>query len=77
MVDTIHDNGMKVLLWQIPVLKYTDYAWEQKDNDEAYMIEQGYAVGDGEGGQYRIPSSGWESGRRISPTSVGPASAVK
>lgn len=41
MVDTIHDNGMKVLLWQIPVLKYTDYAWEQKDNDEAYMIEQG------------------------------------
>ena len=25
----------------------------------AYMIEQGYAVGDGEGGQYRIPSSGW------------------
>lgn len=59
MVDTIHDNGMKVLLWQIPVLKYTDYAWEQKDNDEAYMIEQGYAVGDGEGGQYRIPSSGW------------------
>lgn len=47
--NTIHDNGMKVLLWQIPVLKYTDYAWEQKDNDEAYMIEQGYAVGDGRG----------------------------
>lgn len=59
MADTIHDNGMKLLLWQIPVLKYTDYAWEQKDNDEAYMIAKGYAVGDGEGGQYRIPSSGW------------------
>ena len=59
MTQTIHDNGMKVLLWQIPVLKYTTYQWEQKDNDEAYMISQGYAVGDGEGGQYRTPTGTW------------------
>ena len=59
MVDDIHNNGMKVLLWQIPVQKYTPYSWEQKDNDEAYMIQQGYAVGDGNGGEYRIPESGW------------------
>lgn len=59
MVETVHNSGMKVLLWQIPVLKYTDYAWEQKDNDEAYMIEQGYAVGNGSGSSYRIPASGW------------------
>ena len=59
MTQTIHDNGMKVLLWQIPVLKHTSYAWEQKDNDEAYMISQGYAVGDGAGGQYRTPTGTW------------------
>lgn len=59
MADAIHDNGMKLLLWQVPVLKHTDYAWEQKDNDEAYMIQQGYAVGDGNGGQYRTPTGSW------------------
>ena len=50
---------MKLLLWQVPVLKHTDYSWEQKDIDEAYMIEQGYAVGDGQGGQYRTPAGSW------------------
>lgn len=59
MTDTIHDNGMKLLLWQVPVLKHTSYAWEQKDNDEAYMISQGYAVGDGNGSQYRTPTGSW------------------
>lgn len=59
MIQTIHNNGMKVLFWQIPVLKHTPYAWEQKDNDEAYMISQGYAVGNGTGGQYRTPTGTW------------------
>lgn len=59
MTNMIHDNGMKLLLWQVPVLKHTAYNWEQKDNDEAYMIAQGYAVGDGKGGQYRTPTGTW------------------
>ncbi len=59
MVDYIHNNDMKVLLWQVPVQKYTAYNYQQKDNDESYMIQQGYAVGDGTGAQYRIPASGW------------------
>lgn len=59
MVDTLHNNKMKVLLWQVPVLKNTSYAYQQKDNDGQYMIQQGYAVGNGKGGQYRIPESGW------------------
>lgn len=59
MADTIHQNGMKLLLWQVPVLKHTSYSWQQKDNDEAYMIAQGYAVGNGSGGQYRTPTGTW------------------
>lgn len=35
MTDTLHENGMKLVLWQIPVLKYTPYSYAQKDNDEA------------------------------------------
>lgn len=59
MVTNIHNNGMKCILWQVPVLKYTSYAHTQKDNDESYMISQGYAVGNGSGGQYRTPWGTW------------------
>jgi len=59
MADTLHENGLKLVLWQIPVLKYTPYAYAQKDNDEAYMLQKGYAVSDGHNGAYRIPESGW------------------
>ncbi|MHA6481105.1 TIM-barrel domain-containing protein [Paenibacillus sp. strain BS8-2] len=58
MIEDIHAAGLRVLLWQTPTMKYTGYAYEQKDNDEAYMIAQDYAVKDGHGGDYRIPE-GW------------------
>ncbi len=59
MAEEIHNNGMKLIMWQIPVQKYTPYDYAQKDNDEAYMIQQGYAVGDGSGGTYRLPWGTW------------------
>ncbi|WP_205600796.1 TIM-barrel domain-containing protein [Gracilibacillus sp. YIM 98692] len=59
MVDNAHNNNIKVLMWQIPVLKYTDYAYEQKDNDETYMIDQGYAVENKDGSPYRLPEDKW------------------
>jgi alpha-glucosidase (family GH31 glycosyl hydrolase) len=59
MVNYAHNNGLKVLLWQVPIEKYITYPYAQKDNDEAYMIQQGYAVGNGSGGQYRIPWGQW------------------
>lgn len=58
MVQDIHNDGLKVLLWQTPAIKYTGSPYEQKDNDEAYMSSQGYAVGDGNGGDYKTPD-GW------------------
>ncbi len=59
MATNIHNNGMKLILWQVPVLKYTDYAYQQKDNDESYMVSQGYQVGNGSGGSYRTPTGTW------------------
>ncbi len=59
LVLNAHNAGMKVLLWQSPVQKWMSTAHTQKDNDETYMIAQGYAVGDGSGGQYRIPAGRW------------------
>lgn len=61
MADEIHANGMKLLMWQVPIQKYITNSHTQKDNDEAYMISQGYAVGNGAGGQYRIPEGRWFS----------------
>lgn len=59
MATDVHNNGMKLVLWQVPIQKYTSYAYQQKDNDEAYMIAQNYAVGNGSGGQYRLPVGTW------------------
>nr|BAC54957.1 3-a-isomaltosyltransferase [Sporosarcina globispora] len=59
MADNVHSNGMKLVLWQVPIQKWTAAPHLQKDNDESYMIAQNYAVGNGSGGQYRIPSGQW------------------
>lgn len=56
MVEELHENGLKVLLWQIPIQKYMyGIAHEQKDNDEKYMLQQDYHVHHTDGRPYRIP----------------------
>ena len=61
LVQDIHNAGMKVLLWQVPIEKYIRSGHTQKDNDEIYMINNNYAVSDGNGGQYRLPEGKWFS----------------
>ncbi|GAB2672112.1 TIM-barrel domain-containing protein [Paenibacillus thermoaerophilus] len=56
MVEELHKQGMKVLLWQIPIQKYLYGAkHEQKDADERFMLENGYHVRHADGRAYRIP----------------------
>ena len=57
-IDYAHDNDIKVLLWQIPLIRYTSGASPQLAADEAYAIAQEYVLGDGNGGAYRRPE-GW------------------
>lgn len=54
MLDYLHEQGIRLLLWQVPVLKSLDEAHPQQDLDEAYMLEQGYAVREPSGEPYRI-----------------------
>lgn len=55
----LHDNGLKVLLWQIPIKKYLNrQTHPQKDIDEKYMLENGYIVKKKDGTPYRMPE-GW------------------
>ena len=61
MIDQLHADNMRLLLWQIPVLKKlqagdADLGLQpQRDMDEAYMIEHGYCVRQANGEPYRIP----------------------
>ncbi|WP_180954930.1 glycoside hydrolase family 31 protein [Bacillus sp. V3-13] len=59
LIDYLHDNGLKVLLWQIPIQKYLNrQTHPQKDIDERYMIEKGFIVKKADGTPYRMPE-GW------------------
>jgi len=64
MVDDAHSQGYKVILWQIPVFKQNfdtnpPSAPQQHINDRDHAAAQGYVVGNGSGGVYRIPTGQW------------------
>lgn len=76
MVKEIHDNGIKVLFWQAPVMKYMDgVAHKQRDEDERYMTDQAYGVLNGDGTPYRIPSYEWFRGSMV-PDFTNPEAAA-
>jgi alpha-D-xyloside xylohydrolase len=56
MVEFLHESGLKVLLWQIPIEKHMyGVLHAQKDEDERAMLEAGYHVQLSNGEPYRIP----------------------
>lgn len=61
MIDELHSDDIRLLLWQIPVLKKLQPAdahfgeQHQHDMDEAFMIENGFCVRQADGQPYRIP----------------------
>ena len=59
MVDALHEEGIRVLLWQIPVLKFSGDATPQSKLDQRYAQEQGYVLTNGDGSAYRLPSGTW------------------
>lgn len=59
MIDELHENGIKVLLWQIPVLKYSATAPAQSMRDQFYAEDMGYVLGREDGSVYRLPSGTW------------------
>ena len=64
MVADAHNRGVHVVLWQIPVFKeiFTSNpatAPQQHLNDKSYAAAQGYVVGSGNDGPYRIPTGQW------------------
>jgi alpha-glucosidase (family GH31 glycosyl hydrolase) len=55
MIDELHRQGIRLVLWQIPVLKYLGgERHEQQEIDEAYMLEKGYHLKWPDGRPYRV-----------------------
>ncbi|WP_080039950.1 TIM-barrel domain-containing protein [[Actinomadura] parvosata] len=64
MVADAHRKGIKVILWQIPVLKEhfdtnPSTPPQQHLNDKAYAQEHGHVARNATGGPYRIPTGQW------------------
>ena len=55
MIDFIHKNNIKLVLWQIPVIKhFANVEIQQHSNDEKYMIEKKFCILNADGTPYRI-----------------------
>lgn len=60
MVEAIHAHGIRVLLWQIPVIKFMEgIPHAQRDEDERTALEHGLVVRRPDGSPYRIPPFEW------------------
>lgn len=54
MVDALHAQGVKVLLWQIPVLKLAPEPHPQHDADSAHYRESGFGVREADGSLHAV-----------------------
>lgn len=56
MIEELHNLGLKVLLWQIPIHKHMyGVTHGQRDRDEMTFLEQGFCVKTADGEPYRLP----------------------
>jgi alpha-glucosidase (family GH31 glycosyl hydrolase) len=58
MIDELHRSGMRLVLWQIPVMKFgnpdENLDETQKDADQEFAIKQKFIVNNTDGDPYRI-----------------------
>jgi alpha-D-xyloside xylohydrolase len=59
MVEAVHEQGLRLILWQIPVIKHAPaLRHAQKDRDEQTFIAEGFGVRHPDGAPFRLPE-GW------------------
>ncbi|HEV2528617.1 MAG TPA: TIM-barrel domain-containing protein [Thermomicrobiales bacterium] len=56
MTDELHASGIRLVLWQIPVLKAIEIPHPQHDADIAHAVDRGYVFRDSTGAPYRNPA---------------------
>jgi len=66
MIERMHAEGVKLVLWQIPALKQLEEGENcpQHERDDAYAVEDGLVVRNADGTPYRIPRQ-WFIGAHV------------
>lgn len=54
LIDWLHDQGIRVLLWQVPILKALENDHPQHTADHAHFVEQGLGVRNADGTLHTI-----------------------
>lgn len=54
MIEGLHRQGTRIILWQIPVLKKLEGPHAQHDLDTAYALERGFCVKEAGGEPYQV-----------------------
>lgn len=54
MTDRLHEQGIKLILWQIPVMKVPEVPHPQQDADRAYFEQKGFGVHNADGTRHKI-----------------------
>ncbi len=62
MVEKLHERGVRLLLWQIPVLENVDNPTPQHVKDVEYAKEKGFLVTRKDGSYYTVPKGRWFEG---------------
>jgi len=64
MIARLHENGIRLLLWQVPVLKKLEPGWLclQHDRDIDFAVKNAFVVRNADGTPYVIPEGHWFSG---------------
>lgn len=69
MVDWLHEQGVKLLLWQIPVMKVPEGPHPQQEADRKHFEQAGFGVHDADGSLHRIRPFWFRDGYIWDPTS--------
>ncbi len=70
LIDECHENGIRVLLWQIPVHKKLDAPHPQHDADKAHLLGQNFYIQNEDGTPYKC--KGWWFNGALIPDFTNP-----
>lgn len=62
MIDTLHEDGFKLILWQIPVIKECGSAGSQSEVNWNYAIENKMVLTNPDGSAYKVPGFWFQNG---------------
>lgn len=62
MVEALHARNIKLILWQIPTMKWTDERTPQPGIDIDYGKEKGFFLLKSDGQTYTVPEGRWREG---------------